>query len=155
LEQLDHDLGRRIGSGIGYDRLDYFRRMAADMLIGSPVCNAYDLEKEDPCIREMYGDHMGGGQTLLLSHRPVETGVPVVQALCSASDLAGRGGGHGDTHKMYFPKMKDRLLPVFNRAVSALLTNLKMRGMLDETLIVFLTDFGRTLKINKNGGHRP
>jgi len=96
-----------------------------------------------------------GGQTLLLSHRPVETGVPVVQALCSASDLAGRGGGHGDTHKMYFPKMKDRLLPVFNRAVSALLTNLKMRGMLDETLIVFLTDFGRTLKINKNGGHRP
>ena len=53
--------------------------------------------------------------------------------------------------------MKDRLLPVFDRSVSALLTDLEMRGMLDETLVVFLTDFGRTPKINKNGGrdHHP
>ena len=53
--------------------------------------------------------------------------------------------------------MKNRLLPVFDRAVSALLTDLDMRGMLDETLIVFLTDFGRTPKINNNGGrdHHP
>ena len=53
--------------------------------------------------------------------------------------------------------MKDRLLPVFDRAVSALLTDLEMRGMLDETLVVFLTDFGRTPKINGNGGrdHHP
>lgn len=53
--------------------------------------------------------------------------------------------------------MKNRLLPVFDRGVSALLTDLEMRGMLDETLVVFLTDFGRTPKINKNGGrdHHP
>jgi hypothetical protein len=126
------------------------------MLLGSPVRDAYDLEKEDPRIRAMYGDHMGG-QTLLLSRRLVEAGVPVVQALCSASDLAGGGGDNWDTHRDHFPKMKDRLLPVFDRAVSALLTDLEMRGMLDETLVVFLTDFGRTPKINKNGGrdHHP
>ena len=53
--------------------------------------------------------------------------------------------------------MKNRLLPVFDRAVSALLTDLEMRGMLDETLVVFLTDFGRTPKVNGNGGrdHHP
>ena len=53
--------------------------------------------------------------------------------------------------------MKNRLLPVFDRAVSALLTDLEMRGMLEETLVVFLTDFGRTPKVNSNGGrdHHP
>ena len=156
LEQLDNTLGQRHDSGTEYDQLDRYRRMAADMLLGSPVRKAYDLEKEDPRIRDMYGDHMGG-QTLLLSRRLVEAGVPVVQALCSAGDLAGGGGDNWDTHRGHFPKMKDRLLPVFDRAVSALLTDLEMRGMLDETLVVFLTDFGRTPKINNNGGrdHHP
>ena len=87
----------------------------------------------------------------------MEAGVPVVQAVCSASDLAGGGGDNWDTHRDHFPKMKNRLLPVFDRAASALLTDLEMRGMLDETLVVFLTDFGRTPKINGNGGrdHHP
>ncbi len=156
LEQLDNTLGQRRGSETEYEKLDHYRRMAADMLLGSPVREAYDLEKEDPRIRDLYGDHMGG-QTLLLSRRLVEAGVPVVQTLCSAGDLAGGGGDNWDTHRGHFPKMKDRLLPVFDRAVSALLTDLEMRGMLDETLVVFLTDFGRTPKINNNGGrdHHP
>ena len=130
--------------------------MAADMLLGSPVRDAYDLEKEDPKIRHMYGDHMGG-QSLLLARRLVEAGVPVVQTLLSASDLAGGSGDNWDTHRNHFPKMKDRLLPVFDRSVSALLTDLEMRGMLEETLVVFLTDFGRTPKVNGNGGrdHYP
>jgi hypothetical protein len=130
--------------------------MASDILLGSPVRKAYDLESEDPRIRAMYGDHMGG-QSLLLSRRLVEAGVPVVQAVCSASDLAGGGGDNWDTHRDHFPKMKNRLLPVFDRSASALLTDLEMRGMLDETLVVFLTDFGRTPKINGNGGrdHHP
>lgn len=156
LEQLDNTLGQRRDSGTEYEQLDRYRRMAADMLLGSPVRQAYDLEKEDPRICDMYGDHMGG-QTLLLSRRLVEAGVPVVQALCSAGDLAGGGGDNWDTHRGHFPKMKDRLLPVFDRAVSALLADLEMRGMLDETVVVFLTDFGRTPKINSNGGrdHHP
>ena len=59
--------------------------MAADMLLGSPVRDAYDLEQEDPRVRAMYGDHICG-QSLLLSRRLIEAGVPVVQALCSAGD---------------------------------------------------------------------
>jgi hypothetical protein len=156
LEQLDNTLGQTQGSETEYDRIDHYRRMAADMLLGSPVRQAYDLEKEDPRIRDMYGNHIGG-QTLLLSRRLVEAGVPVVQALCSAGDLAGGGGDNWDTHRGHFPKMKNRLLPVFDRAVSALLADLDTRGMLDETLVVLLTDFGRTPKINNNGGrdHHP
>ncbi len=156
LEELDTTLGQKNGSELVYDQLDHYRRMAADMLLGSPVRDAYDLDKEDPRVRAMYGDHICG-QSLLLSRRLVEAGVPVVQALCSAGDLAGGGGDNWDTHRGHFPKMKDRLLPVFDRSVSALLTDLEQRGMLDETLVVFLTDFGRTPKINKNGGrdHHP
>ena len=156
LEELDRTLGKKDGSELVYDQLDHYRRMAADMLLGSPVRDAYDLEKEDPRVRAMYGDHICG-QSLLLSRRLVEAGVPVVQALCSAGDLAGGGGDNWDTHRGHFPKMKDRLLPVFDRSVSALLTDLEQRGTLDETLVVFLTDFGRTPKINKNGGrdHHP
>ena len=156
LEKMDRRLGEKTGNQTQYERLDHYRRMAADMLLGSPVRDAYDLELEDPRIRAMYGDHIGG-QTLLLSRRLVEAGVPVVQALCSAGDLAGGGGDNWDTHRGHFPKMKDRLLPVFDKSVSALLTDLEMRGMLDETLVVFLTDFGRTPKINGNGGrdHHP
>jgi len=137
-------------------QFNHFQDMAADMLLGSPVREAYDLEREDPRLRAMYGDHLCG-QTLLLSRRLVEAGVPVVQALCGAGDLAGGSGDNWDTHRGHFRKMKDRLLPVFDHSVSALLTDLEMRGMLDETLVVFLTDFGRTPKINDKGGrdHHP
>ena len=156
LNQLDTQLGQKNGTGTEYDQLDRYRKMAADLLLGSPVHDAYNLEKEDQRVRDMYGDHICG-QSLLLARRLVEAGVPVVQALCSAGDLAGGGGDNWDTHRNHFPKMKDRLLPVFDRSVSALLTDLEQRGMLDETLVVFLTDFGRTPKINGNGGrdHHP
>ena len=156
LNQLDTRLGQTNGNSTVYDQLDRYRKMAADLLLGSPVHDAYNLEKEDQRVRDMYGDHICG-QSLLLARRLVEAGVPVVQTLCSAGDLAGGGGDNWDTHRNHFPKMKDRLLPVFDRSVSALLTDLEQRGMLDETLVVFLTDFGRTPKINGNGGrdHHP
>ncbi|MDP7206007.1 MAG: DUF1501 domain-containing protein [Pirellulaceae bacterium] len=155
-QSLREQLEREIGSESDYHRLNRFRTMASDMLLGSTVSKAYDLESEDPRIRTMYGDHIGG-QSMLLGRRLVEAGVPVVQICAGAGDLAGGGGDNWDTHRGHFPKMKDRLLPVFDRSVSALLTDLEQRGMLEETLVVFLTDFGRTPKINNNGGrdHYP
>ena len=156
LEELEQDQAYPASVESEYDQLEHFRKMAANLLLESPVRDAYDLEREDPRVRTMYGDHICG-QTLLLARRLVEAGVPVVQALCSAGDLAGGSGDNWDTHKGHFPKMKERLLPVFDRSVSALLTDLEQRGLLDETLVVFLTDFGRTPKINGNGGrdHHP
>lgn len=149
-------LERQIGGQIEYERFDRFRKMAADMLLGSALSEAYDLEREDPRIRGMCGNHMGG-QSMLLARRLVEAGVPIVQVCAGAGDLAGGSGDNWDTHRDHFPKMKKRLLPVLDRSVSALLTDLEQRGMLEETLVVLLTDFGRTPKVNKNGGrdHYP
>ena len=87
-----------------------------------------------------------------MARRLTEAGVPVVQVNAGAGDLAGGNGDNWDTHRGHFPKMKKRLLPVFDRSLSALLTDLEQRGSLDETLVVVVTDFGRTPKINKNGG---
>lgn len=153
---LRERLERVVGTASDYDRLDRFRRMAADMLLSSPVKEAYDLEREDPRIRVLYGNHIGG-QSMLLARRLVEAGVPVVQVCAGAGDLAGGSGDNWDTHRDHFAKMKRRLLPVFDRSVSALLTDLHQRGMLEETLVVLLTEFGRTPKINKNAGrdHHP
>jgi len=126
------------------------------MLLGSAVKDAYDLGKENPRIRESYGDHLGG-QSLLLARRLIEAGVPIVQVCCSAGDLNGGSGDMWDTHSDNFNRLKNRLLPVFDRGVSALLDDLAQRGRLEETLVVMLTDFGRTPRINGAAGrdHYP
>jgi len=155
-QSLRARLERPIGTQADFERHERFRQMASDMLLSSPVKRAYDLDGEDPRIRVMYGNHIGG-QSMLLARRLIEAGVPVVQVNAGAGDLAGGSGDNWDTHRDHFPKMKRRLLPVFDRAISGLLTDLEQRGMLEETLVAVLTDFGRTPKINGNGGrdHYP
>jgi hypothetical protein len=94
---------------------------------------------------------------MLLARRLTEAGVPVVQAYCAAGDLNGGAGDMWDTHSDNFNRLKNRLLPVFDRGASALLADLANRGSLDQTLVVFLTDFGRTPRINGAAGrdHYP
>ena len=139
-----------------YGGFNHFQQLATDILLGSAVRNAYDLDREDPKIRESYGNHLGG-QSMLLARRLTEAGVPVVQVCCAAGDLNGGAGDMWDTHSDNFSRLKNRLLPVFDRGVSALLTDLADRGTLDETLIVMLGDFGRTPRINGAAGrdHYP
>ncbi len=134
----------------------HFRELATDILLGSAVRDAYDVTKEDPKVRERYGTHLGG-QSLLLARRLTEAGVPVVQVCCAAGDLNGGAGDMWDTHGDNFNRLKNRLLPVFDRGVAALLADLEERGTLDETLVVVLTDFGRTPRINGGAGrdHYP
>ena len=94
---------------------------------------------------------------MLLARRLVEAGVPIVQVNAGAGDLAGGNGDNWDTHRDHFSKMKNRLLPVFDRAFTALLMDLEMRGMLEETLVVFATEFGRTPGSQNSDGrdHHP
>ena len=94
---------------------------------------------------------------MLLARRLTEVGVPIVQVCCSAGDLNGGSGDMWDTHGDNFNRLKKRLLPVFDRGVSALLKDLADRGTLAETLVVCLTDFGRTPRINGAAGrdHYP
>ena len=154
--QLMNELERPISSEGDFAGFDHYRQLAEDLLLAPEVKRAYDLDQEDARIRESYGDHLCG-QSLLLARRLTEAGVPIVTVCCAAGDLNGSVGDHWDTHGDNFNRLKNTMLPVFDRAVAALLVDLEERGTLDETLVVMLTDFGRTPKINGGAGrdHYP
>jgi hypothetical protein len=149
-------LERPISQPGDFENFSHFRELAQDILFGKAVREAYNLETEDPRIRETYGKHLGG-QSMLLARRLTEAGVPVVQVCCAAGDLNGGAGDMWDTHSDNFNRLKDRLLPVFDRGMCALLQDLADRGSLGQTLVVMLTDFGRTPHINGAAGrdHYP
>ena len=134
----------------------HFHDLAEDILSGSAVKEAYNLQREDPKVREMYGPHVGG-HSMLLARRLIEAGVPIVQVCCAAGDLNGASGDMWDTHGDNFNRLKKRLLPVFDQGTAALLRDLSDRGTLNETLVVVLTDFGRTPIVNASAGrdHYP
>jgi hypothetical protein len=149
-------LERTVSQPEDFESFRHFRSLADDILLSSAVRNAYDLERENGSLRASYGNHIGG-QSLLLARRLTEAGVPIVQVCCAAGDLNGAQGDMWDTHGDNFNRLRTKLLPVFDRGVSALLTDLQNRGTLDETLVAILTDFGRTPQVNRNAGrdHYP
>ena len=153
---LMNSLERPLGQASDFAGYLHFRELASDMLLSSAVKDAYDLDREDPALRERYGNHIGG-QSMLLARRLTEAGVPIVQVCAAAGDLNGGQGDMWDTHSDNFNRLKNRLLPVLDRGASTLLADLADRGTLDETLVVFLTDFGRTPRINGSSGrdHYP
>ena len=120
---------------------------AFGMLAAGRVKRAFDLEREDPRTRDRYGRHMFG-QSLLLARRLIEAGVPIIQANMGHMN-------NWDTHTDNCGQLKDRLLPPFDRAVSALLDDLSVRGLLDETLVVIVGEFGRTPKIGQSSVNDP
>ncbi|MFP6899606.1 MAG: DUF1501 domain-containing protein [Opitutales bacterium] len=127
------------------------RERALDMLLSPKARNAFDLEKESAKTREHYGLHVCG-QSVLTARRLVEAGVPIATVYCAAGDLNGSKGDHFDTHADNFNRLKNNMLPPLDQAASALIADLKSRGLLDETLVVLLTEFGRTPKINGAAG---
>lgn len=155
-EGLRASLEHPPGCADDFASFDHFRALARDIMLGSAVRDAHDLEREDRRVRESYGDHLGG-QSLLLARRLTEAGVPVVQVCLASGDLNGGAGDMWDTHGDNFNRLKGRLLPVFDRSVSALLADLDARGTLGRTLVAVLTDFGRTPRVNGSAGrdHYP
>jgi hypothetical protein len=150
------NLEKPLGSDADFGTHEHFRQLASDMLMTSAVKRAYDLEKEHPRVRESYGDHICG-RSMLLARRLAEAGVPIITVCCAAGDLNGSVGDHWDTHGDNFNRLKNTMLPVFDRGAAALLNDLAERGSLDDTLVVVLTDFGRTPRINGAAGrdHYP
>jgi hypothetical protein len=134
----------------------HYRQMAADLLLRPEVSAAFDLDQEPSKLRTVYGDHVCG-QSTLLARRLIEAGVPIVTVYAGAGDLNGSAGDNWDTHGGNFTRLKDRLLPPLERASTALLDDLAARGRLDDTLVVWLTEFGRTPKLNGGAGrdHYP
>jgi hypothetical protein len=119
---------------------------AFGILTASEMQNAFSIEKESPATRVSYGDHPFG-QNLLLARRLVEAGVPIVQV-----NWRNRGDGGFDTHSNNFNMCKGYLLPKLDGCLSSLLIDLEQRGLLDQTLVVAAGEFGRTPKINRDGG---
>jgi uncharacterized protein (DUF1501 family) len=125
-------------------RLTDQQQRAATILTSSQVARAFELDREPAEVRERYGRH-AFGQSLLLSRRLVQAGVPVVQA----------NMGHvqnWDTHGDNFTRLKSSLLPPLDRGVSALIDDLEATGLLSETLVLMLGEFGRTPKISTPPG---
>jgi hypothetical protein len=107
----------------------------------------FSLDGERPSLREQYG-RSRFGQSLLLARRLVEHGVSFVGV---HFNYMSKCDGW-DTHKNNFRCLKDELLPLLDRGLSALLDDLAARGLLDETLVVVMGEFGRTPKINADAG---
>ncbi|WP_020468055.1 DUF1501 domain-containing protein [Zavarzinella formosa] len=131
--------------------LDPHVAKAFDM-IGSPAAQkAFDLSAESPATRDAYGSHTFG-QQCLLARRLVESGVRLVQINWPRSNIGGRGGAGYDTHANGFKLIEENLYPATDKAYAALFADLAQRGLLDETLVIFFNEFGRTPKINGNNG---
>src|SRR5207248_3497414 len=101
---------------------------------------AFEMHREPKANRDHYGRHPFG-QSLLLARRLIQAGVSVVQANMGNAQ-------NWDSHSDIFPTLKKRLLPPLDQAVAALLDDLAATGLLEETLVVMLGEFGRTPKIS-------
>jgi hypothetical protein len=140
LHRRRHLLVQGAASSAGDPFLDQ-QEAALALLCNGRVGHALDLDREDPRLVDKYGRH-SFGQTLLIARRLVEVGVPIVQASMGIVQT-------WDTHVSNFPRLRDSLLPPLDQAVSALLDDLEFRGLLDETLVVMLGEFGRTPRISQ------
>ncbi len=125
--------------------IDSFYSRAMTMLASPKVKRAFDLTEEDNRLRDRYG-RTSYGQSCLLARRLVESGVRFVSVYYSAT-IGGKGNGGWDTHGDNFNQLKNRLLPITDQAVPTLIRDLQARGLLDETLIVWMGEFGRSPKV--------
>jgi hypothetical protein len=115
-------------------------------IVSSPRARvAFDLAREDDRLRDQYG-RTPLGQGLLLARRLIEAGVQLVTVNWH-NDKSDIQSPFWDTHKDNFPTLKERLIPPVDQALPALLEDLKQRGLLAETLVVVLGEFGRAPKI--------
>jgi hypothetical protein len=126
--------------------VDRHQAMAMDLLFDPRVKGAFDVHAADPQLQDRYGRN-SFGWSLLLARQLVEAGVSLIQVNLGNNEA-------WDTHQGIFPNLKNFLLPPMDRAVSALLDDLHDRGLLDSTLVVMASEFGRTPKISRLSPNR-
>lgn len=122
------------------DSLDTFYNRAYSLISSKQAREAFDIEKEDPKLRDRYGRNTAGAR-MLLARRLVESGVRFVTMTY----------GGWDHHDSIDQNMK-RQVPAFDQAYATLISDLEARGLLDSTLVVVASEFGRTPKINQTSG---
>ena len=146
-EAIRDDLAKlsQLADGAAAKGMGEYQARAVDLLTSPETQKAFAIGEEPAALREKYGRNTYG-QSVLLARRLVEAGVRFVTVYYS------RGIGGWDTHKDNFKTLKDSRLPHTDAALSALIDDLSDRGLLDETLVYWTGDFGRTPKINKDAG---
>jgi hypothetical protein len=135
--------------------LDTFQQQALDILGDGQLDAAFDLDREPAALRDRYGRHRHG-QCVLLARRLVEAGVHFVTVNWGREPQDWADGAPPrvapnpwDTHRNHFPLLKETLLPRADAAFATLVEDLADRGMLQETLVVWMGEFGRTPRISK------
>jgi hypothetical protein len=124
---------------------------ALDVISSEAVRKAVDLASEKPAERARYGRNLFG-QSVLLGKRLLEAGARLVQ--CNWQRTQGKNGFAWDTHWNNFSAHREDLVPPFDQAFDALLTDLEKTGRLEETLVVVAAEFGRSPKITRSNGGR-
>ena len=129
--------------------VDSYYQKALDMVLAPKVRKAFDLSHVSEDDRFRYGYHTFG-QSVLLAKRLVESGVQLVTVYWHREKKTV--DSTWDTHALNFQELKLRLMPSVDRPIAALLEDLSQSGLLDDTLVVWNSEFGRTPKVNGSAG---
>lgn len=141
--ELLRDLDRQrseLEQSASLQRYDEHRQSAISLLAAPGVRHAFDVTKADERVQERYGRN-SFGWSLLMAYRLVEAGVNLVQVNLGNNET-------WDTHGDIFHRLRDKLLPPTDRALCALIDDLQASGLLESTLIVMGSEFGRTPKLS-------
>lgn len=133
-------LARRVEGNDQIQAYDQFQQRAAEMVLSSEARDAFAIDREPPESRDRYGRNTFG-QSCLLARRLVQGGVRFITV----------NYGGWDHHAKIFPSLEKKL-PEFDQGFSTLIDDLHDRGLLADTLVVAMGEFGRTPKINKDAG---
>ncbi len=165
-------LRRSLEAGGSIDRqvasdVDTLYQRAFDLFGNPAVAEAFRIDREDPKLRDRYGMNPYG-QSLILARRLAEAGVPMITVYWPERTEKEAFNNNGtidpvavpawDTHGNHvgasgnFPLLKNQLLPPFDLGSSALLDDLTCRGLLDDTLVIFTGEFGRSPRVNGDAG---
>ena len=147
--RLDLQSTAGAGDGPGPRDFDRFYGEAFSLVASGRAARAFRLDEEPVVVRERYGATRFG-QSCLLARRLVESGVRFVQVNWPArsdDEPAPGPDGSWDTHRNNFPMLREHRCPVFDRSAAALIADLAARGLLDETMVVAVGEFGRSPRI--------
>lgn len=139
---------QRLSRSLGATRFDDHQSRALEMIGSEKVRMAFDLSRESTATRKRYGRNIHG-QCVLMARRLVEHGVPLVSV-----NWQNDGKNFWDTHGNNFNRLKNDLIPPADTALSALITDLEERGLLDETIVAWVGEFGRKPQISRNNAGR-
>jgi len=132
-------------------RWNQWQTKAIDLLQNDDAKRAFDITSENHAVRDRYGRNRFG-QSVLLARRLVQAGVSLVQVNWTRWENDPNVAPAWDTHANNSERLKKALMPPMDQAYSALLEDLSQSGLLEETLVVWMGEFGRSPKINRAGG---